>query len=125
MDNARWKVTRRTDPLVKGLQGGPAGRFLRGRLDASGGTFSEAFLSARHGEKVAFAEKTTSYIHAGQAKFDVPFASGKPWQGKPEFDESSQTYAVQIALPVLADGKAIGVLVVGINLSHLETVARK
>ena len=125
MDNPRWKVTRRTDPLVKGFQGSAAGRFLRDRLDASGGTFSEAFLNASRGEKVAFAEKTTSYIHKGQAKFDVPFATGKPWQGKPEFDESSQTYAVQVAVPVLADGKPIGVLVMGIDLSHLEKVARK
>jgi hypothetical protein len=74
---------------------------------------------------VAFVEKTTSYIHVGSAKFDVPFGTGKSWQGKPEFDESSQTYAVQVAVPILADGKTIGVLVAGINLSHLEKVARK
>jgi hypothetical protein len=125
MDNARWKVTRRSDALVKGFQASAAGRFLRGRLEAAGGTFNEAFLNASRGEKVAFVEKTTSYIHVGQAKFDVPFGTGKPWQGKPEFDESSQTYAVQVSVPVLGDGRTIGVLVVGINLSHLEKVARK
>jgi hypothetical protein len=125
MDNPRWKVTRRSDPLVKGFQGNAAGRFLHSRLQAAGGTFSEAFLSASRGEKVAFVEKTTSYIHVGSAKFDVPFGTGKSWQGKPEFDESSQTYAVQVAVPILADGKTIGVLVAGINLSHLEKVARK
>ncbi len=125
MDNARWKTTRRTDPIVKALQGGPAGQYLKSKMEAAGGTFSEAFLSASHGEKVGFVEKTTSYIHVGQAKFDVPFGSGKSWQGKPEFDESSQTYAIQISVPVLDAGKPIGALVVGVNLSHLEKVVKK
>ena len=71
---------------------------------------------------MAFVEKTSSYIHNGQPKFDVPFSSGKAWQGKPEFDESSQAYAVQVSVPVLAEGKPIGVLVVGVNL---EKVTKK
>ena len=47
---------------------------------------------------------------------------GKAWQGKPEFDESSQIYAIQLSVPVLAEGKPIGVLVVGVNL---EKIAKK
>jgi hypothetical protein len=125
MDNAKWKTTRRSDALVKALQASPAGTTLRARLEKSAGVFSEAFLNAARGEKVAFVEKTTSYVHAGQAKFDVPYGTGKPWQGKPEFDESSQTYAVQISVPVLESGKPIGALVVGVNLTHLEKVAKK
>ena len=125
MDNAKWKTTRRSDPVVKQFPANPAGQYLRAKLEASGGAVSEAFLNAAGGEKVAFVEKTTSYIHAGQAKHDVPFTTGRPWQGKPEFDESTQTYAVQISVPVLDGGKPIGSLVVGVNLSHLEKVARK
>ena len=125
MDNPKWKTTRRSEPLVKGFQSNPAGQFLRAKLEASGGTFSEAFLNAGHGEKVAFVEKTTSYIHVGQAKHDVPFSGTRSWQGKPEFDESSQTYAVQISVPVLDGGQPIGSLVVGVNLSHLEKIAKK
>lgn len=125
MDNAKWKVTRRTDPVVTGLQSSPAGQFLKAKLAESQGAVSEAFLNAARGEKVAFVEKTTSYIHKGSAKFDVPFNAGKAWQGQPEFDESTQTYAIQISVPVPADGKTIGALVVGVNLSHLEKFARK
>jgi hypothetical protein len=125
MDNAKWKTTRRSDPIVKELQASAAGQYLKKKVDGSDGTFSEAFLNASRGEKVAFVEKTTSYIHAGQAKFDVPYGAGKAWQGKPEFDESSQTYAIQIAVPVLADGKSIGALVVGVNLTHLEKRTKK
>lgn len=125
MDNPKWKTTRRSDDVVKAFQASEAGRLLKSKLDASGGAFSEAFLNGAKGEKVAFVEKTTSYIHAGQAKHDVPFGTGKAWQGKPEFDESSQTYAVQISVPVMEGGKPIGSLVVGVNLTHLEKVAKK
>lgn len=120
MNNETWKTTRRSDPVIKAFQDNPAGRFLKAKLEQEGSIFNEAFLSAANGEKVAFVEKTTSYIHKGAPKFDVPFTTGKSWQGEPGFDESSQTYAVQISTPVLSDGKPIGVLVVGVNLSYLE-----
>lgn len=125
MDNPKWKTVRRSDAAVKALQQSPAGQLLKSKVEAASGAFNEAFLNASRGEKVAFVEKTTSYIHAGQAKFDVPFTTGKAWQGKLEFDESSQTHAVQISVPVVADGKPVGVLVVGVNLTHLEKITKK
>ncbi len=124
MDNAKWKAVRRSDEMVKGFQTCEAGQFLKQKLAESGELYSEAFLSASHGEKVAFVEKTTSYIHKGNPKFDVPLG-GKAWQGQPEFDESSQTHQVQVSVPVMADGKPAGVLVVGINVTKLEKLAKK
>jgi hypothetical protein len=124
MDNAKWKSTMRSDPLVKEFQNNAAGRFLRQKMRQSNGAVTEAFLNGAKGEKVAFGEKTTSYIHAGAAKHDVPFTTGKPWQGKPEFDESSQTYAIQVSTPVLANGHPIGSLVVGVSLSHFKSAQR-
>jgi hypothetical protein len=125
MDNPKWKVLRRSDSVVTAFQSSPAGLFLKAKLEASGGLITEAFLSGAQGEKVAFAEKTTSYIHKGAAKFDVPFTTRTAWQGRPEFDESAQTYQIQISVPVLADGQAVGALVVGISLSQLERLAKK
>jgi hypothetical protein len=123
MDNAKWKTVRRSDDLVKGFQTCEAGKFLKAKADESKDTYPEAFLSGTLGEKVAFIEKTTSYIHKGVPKFDVPF-SGKAWQGQPEFDESSQTHQIQVGVPVLSGGKPIGVLVVGINLTKLEKAGK-
>ena len=125
MDNAQWKVVRRSDALVKAFQSNPAGQFLRTKMEASKGLITEAFLSGARGEKVAFAEKTTWYIHKGMEKFDVPFNTRKSWQGKPEFDESAQTYQIQISVPVLADAQPIGALVVGVSLSQLEKLTKK
>lgn len=126
MDNARWKTVRRSDPMVQGLIQNPAGQFLKRKIEGSGGTLDKAFLNGSLGEKVAFAEKTMSYLHKGQEKFDAPMSTGKPWQmTKPWFDESLQAYALQVAVPVLDGGKPIGVLVASVPLAHLERVANK
>lgn len=124
MDNARWKTLRASDDVVTSLAGNEAASFLRAKMDASSGLVSEAFLSGAQGEKVAFIEKTSSYIHKGSPKFDVPFTTGQAWQGKPEFDESSQSFAVQISVPVVDAGKNIGALVVGVNLTKLEKLTK-
>jgi hypothetical protein len=124
VDNARWKTMRRSDPAVRQFQTNEAGQFLREHQRQSGGAITEVFLNAAKGEKVAFGEKTTSYIHAGSAKHDVPFGTGKPWQGEAEFDESTQTYAVQVSVPVLDGGRPIGSLVAGVNVSHLRQASR-
>jgi hypothetical protein len=123
MDNTKWRSLRASDAAVKAFQTSPAGNWLKSKIDESGGLISEAFLSAAQGEKVAFVEKTSSYIHKGFAKFDQPMA-GQSWQGNPEFDESSQTFAIQISVPVFDAGAPVGALVVGINLTRLEKLAK-
>lgn len=119
MDNDKWKTVRRSDELIKGLVSNEAGKFLTQKIEESGGVFARAFLSAAQGEKVAFNEKTISYLHKGQAKFDAPMSTGKTWQGPPELDEITQVHHVQVSAPVVSGGKPIGVLVVGINLANL------
>jgi len=123
MDNAKWKTVPENDPIVQGFINNEAGKFLTAEMAGTNGICVSAFLNAAQGEKVAFIEKTTSYIHKGAPKFDVPFG-GKPWQGAPEFDESSQTHQIQVGVPVVSGGKSIGVLVVGINLTKLEKTAK-
>ncbi|MBL8755785.1 MAG: PDC sensor domain-containing protein [Planctomycetes bacterium] len=126
MDNKKWKTLRRRSPEVDVFTTNDAAKALAKQAAATQGIVSEAFLNAQKGEKVAFLEKTSSYLHAGSGKFDKPFTKGEAWQGEPEFDESSQTYAVQVSVPVFdpADAKkAIGVLVVGLNLTQMAKPA--
>ncbi len=125
MDNEKWKSVRRTDDLVKSLKESEAGKFLSRKLSDSDGLYLRAFLNAARGEKAAFSEKTISYLHAGQAKFDTPFETGKPWQGPPELDTVTETRNIQIAVPVLSGGKPVGVLVVGLNVSKLSKADSK
>ncbi|MBA4422557.1 MAG: hypothetical protein C0390_05560 [Syntrophus sp. (in: bacteria)] len=123
MDNAKWKTVPESDAVVKGFINNEAGKFLQAELAKTEGVCVSAFLNAAQGEKVAFTDKTGSYIHKGSAKFDVPFTTGKLWQGKPELED--KIYVIQIAVPVLSDGKPIGALVVEIDGSKLEALAKK
>ena len=126
MDNAKWKTVRRSDPIVQGLIHNPAGESLKKMIATSGDTLDKAFLNGAQGEKVAFAEKTISYLHKGQEKFDVPMSTAKPWQmSKQWFDESLQGYALQVAAPVMDGGKVIGVLVASVPVVHLDKIAKK
>ncbi|HWU40830.1 MAG TPA: hypothetical protein VN203_24540 [Candidatus Acidoferrum sp.] len=125
LDNAKWKTVRRSDDVIKGFTDSEAGKFLTQKVEGSNGLYVRTFLSAAQGEKVAFNEKTIDYLHKGREKFDVPFTSGKPWQGKPELDQPTQTYDVQVAVPVVSGGKSVGVLIVGINLATVEKMVKK
>ena len=40
--------------------------------------------------------------------------------GDVEFDESAQAYLVQVSVPVMEGGSAIGAITIGINLDELE-----
>jgi hypothetical protein len=127
MTNDEWKKLRRRAPEVVAFQTNAVAKLLQAKVESTKGLVTELFLNGAKGEKVAFLEKTTSYIHAGSAKFDVSFTKGTSWQGKQEFDESSQTYQVQLSVPVVVppakEGEkatVVGVLVVGVNLGKLE-----
>ena len=125
MDNAKWKTVPESDAIVQGFITNDAAKFLKEELAKTDGISTGAFLNAAQGEKVAFTDKTGSYIHKGSAKFDVPFTTGKPWQGPAELDDSGKVYEVQVAVPVLSEGKSIGVLIVEINGTKLEEMVKK
>ena len=125
MDNPKWKTVPEKDALVQGFINNEAAKFLKEEMAKTNGICVGAFLNAAQGEKVAFSDKTGSYIHKGSAKFDVPFTTGKAWQGQPELDDAGKTYEIQVAVPVKSDGKNIGVLVIEINGTRVEEIVRK
>ena len=125
MDNAKWKTVPESDSIVRGFMNNDAANFLKEELAKTDGVCTGAFLNAAQGEKVAFNEKTGSYIHKGSAKFDVPFTTGKSWQGPAELDDSGKVYEIQVSVPVLSEGKPVGALVVEINGTRLEELVKK
>lgn len=108
----KWKALTVLDPLVRGFSKNEAGVFLKARKAE---WVTEAFLSDAQGLKVAFLAKTTNWSHRGKPKHDVPM-TGRIWQGEVEVDESSGLQQLQVAVPVLDGGQAIGSLVVGLSL---------
>jgi hypothetical protein len=116
MTQEKWASLTGFDPFVLSFTGNPAAAVLKAKKDAAA---SEAFISAADGTKVAFLAKTTSWIHKGKPKHDVPM-TGKTWQGEVETDQSTGLQQIQVAVPVLDGGKAIGSVVVGLQVARLK-----
>jgi hypothetical protein len=115
MTQDKWKSLTVLDPVVRSFTKNATAEYIKSVKDD---TVSEAFVSSADGTKVAFLSKPSNWSHKGKPKHDEPMA-GKTWQGPAEVDESTGAKQVQVAVPVLDDGKAIGSLVVGLNLTKL------
>ncbi len=120
--DTQWRESKELTALKIALQGNRAGRFLREtvqRLDS----INEAFLTDAKGANVAVYPPTSDYWQGDEEKWAASFnnGNGRVFIGPLELDESTQTYAVQISAPVIDRGRTIGVLVVGVTISYLES----
>jgi hypothetical protein len=115
MTQDKWSGLTVLDPFVRSFTKNDAATFLKGKKTDD---VAEAFVSDAVGLKVAFLSKTSNWSHKGKPKHDVPMA-GKPWQGAVEVDESTGVQEIQVAVPVMDGGKAIGSLVVGLSIAKL------
>jgi hypothetical protein len=116
MTQEKWKALPVLDPFVRGLSKNALAEHLKSKRDES---WSELFVSGADGTKVALFNKTSNWSHKGKEKHDVPM-QGKTWIGEPEVDASAGVEQIQIGLPVLDGGKAIGSVVVGLSVSKLN-----
>lgn len=111
-----WKALTVLDPVVRSFTKNPVGQFLKSKRDD---VVTEAFVSDAAGFKVGFLSKPSNWCHKGKAKHDVPM-TGKTWQGAVETDDSTGLKQLQVAVPVIDNGKAIGSLVVGLSVTKLS-----
>jgi hypothetical protein len=116
MTQEKWASLSVLDPMVRSFTKNDAAMFLKSKKTED---VSEAFISDANGFKVAFLTKTSNWCHKGKPKHDVPMA-GKTWQGQIEVDASSGVQQIQVAVPVMDGGKAIGSLVVGLSIAKLS-----
>lgn len=116
MTQEKWTSLTPFDPFVLGFAGNPVGQFLKAKKNQ---VISEGFVSAADGTKVGFLQKTTFWSHKGKPKHEVPM-TGKTWQGEMETDQSTGLQQIQVAVPVMDGGKAIGSVVVGLQVARLK-----
>ena len=116
MTNEKWSKLTVLDPYVRSFSKNPLGVYLKTKKDDQ---ISECFVSGADGTKVAFLGKTTNWSHADKDKHRVPM-SGKTYVGPIALDESTGLQQIQVGLPVLDNGKPIGSVVVGLNVSKLH-----
>lgn len=115
-----WRATKTLTAFKRSLQRNPAGRFLRRHVRRNP-TYGEAFLTDKRGANVAAYPATSDYWQGDETKFTASYddGKGKVFIGDVEYDESSQTHAAQVSVPVIDQGKAIGVLVMGVQLDYI------
>lgn len=115
-----WKAGK--SPLIEELQSNKVGSFLKNIVVQQSGVYNEVFLTDAQGANVAAFPATSDYWQGDEAKFTNAYAGGKGevFVGDAEFDESTQSNAVQISVPMIYNNEAVGVLVIGVKISTLE-----
>lgn len=115
-----WLTSAADEALKLSMLNSTAADFLRG-LVAAGSAYTEAFITDVQGANVAVAPLTSDYWQGDEDKFrkvtEVP--GGVVFIGPMEWDESSHFNSVQISVPIKQDGSVIGVMIVGVKLSHI------
>ncbi len=119
--DAEWRKVDGLDDQMKAMLASPAAKRML-ELEGTQPYFFEIFLMDNQGANVAMTNKTSDYWQGDEAKWQKSFAEGKGamHMGEVEFDESAQDYLVQISVPVMDGGRAIGALTIGVNLDELE-----
>lgn len=116
MTQDKWKELPVLDPKVRYFSKNPLAEYLKTKKSEM---ITEMFVSAADGTKVAFLSKTSNWSHKGKPKHDEPM-KGKSWEGQIEMDESTGSKSIQISVPVMDGGKAIGSLVTGYSITKLK-----
>ena len=113
------------DPLVAGVLSNDLAVELR-RFRDSFPEHVEIFVTDRNGLSIAYTNRTSDYYQADEGWWQAAYNNGQGavFIGQPEFDESSQTYSVNMAAPLYADdGQSVaGVVRTTLDASALEVI---
>ncbi len=117
-----WIATSELTPLKNAVLTNDVANYFRSLVTFENSIYSEIFLTGRHGETIAAYPLTTDYWQGDEEKWTKAYAggNGEVYVGPVAYDESSKSDSVQISVPVLDKGKAIGVIVVGVKLSYIQ-----
>lgn len=121
----QWRQETQTQkrPLINGVLQRPVSIYLKNLRKQSKGLYTEIFVMDAHGLNVGQSDMTSDYWQGDEEKWLKTFLAGKGavHLGGVELDESSQTFQVQVSIPVIdpdAD-EVIGAATIGINLDLL------
>ena len=82
----------------------------------------ESFVMDNQGALVCLSNKTSDYWQGDEPKFTESYknSQGAVYYGELDYDKSSGEMVIQVSLPVMAEGKAIGAITFGISLERWE-----
>jgi hypothetical protein len=107
--DARWMAGAEAE-LKKAVATGPCADRLRA-LTKVDQFVLEAFLMDNQGALVCATQETSDYWQGDEAKWQKPMKEGlDAFVDEPAYDESTQSYALQLSVPVQRGGARIGAL---------------
>ena len=119
--DARWRADSGLTDYMKAIMETDCAKILY-EIQKSKPYFAEIFVMDRQGANVAMTDKTSDYWQGDEAKFQKSFAGGKGavFVDEVEYDDSALAYLVQVSVPVMAGGVAIGAVTFGIDVDLIE-----
>jgi hypothetical protein len=119
--DAAWMAEKGINAFMRGLlDNSNSGRLKQ--LIGAHAFILEAFVMDNQGALVGLTNKTSDYWQGDEAKFTESYKGGQGavHYGKAEFDKSANATLVQISVPVVKAGKAIGAITFGISIDAWE-----
>lgn len=116
----KWTETSGLDDFMSEILNNGSSEFLKS-LRKDNKYIIEAFVMDNKGANVGMTNKTSDYWQGDEDKFTKCYnnGNGAPFYGKVAFDESTQTYLIQVSVPVIDGGKTIGAVTFGIDFNNL------
>ncbi len=117
----KWQGTPGLSEEMRAIMDNGCARFLR-KVQDSEPFYAEIFVMDNQGANVAMTDKTSDYWQGDEAKFKKAFngGAGAIFVDEVKFDDSAQAYLVQVSVPVMVGGKAIGAITFGIDVDKVE-----
>ncbi|MEM6759558.1 MAG: hypothetical protein AAF601_08780 [Pseudomonadota bacterium] len=119
--DTKWRaeVGTSSTPLISSVMDTDASAHLVDHVEQSGGVIREVFVMDAVGLNVASSAVTSDYWQGDEAKFTETFMVGPDavHVSEVEFDESTQSYLVQVSMPISdpASGAVIGAVTFGLD----------
>lgn len=116
-----WKTElgKPVQPTINSVVTSETSDMLRAQVEAGAGLITELFVMDALGLNVAASGITSDIWQGDEAKFQETYPKGPDaiHVSDVDFDESSQTYQLQVSFPIIdpADGTVIGAVTVGLN----------
>jgi len=119
--DAEWQKTPGVVDYMQALMDSECGKHLR-KLQAAEPCIAEIFVMDNQGANVAMTDKTSDYWQGDEAKFQESFkgGAGAIHISDVKFDDSTQAYLVQVSVPVVDGGRAIGAITIGVDVDQID-----
>lgn len=116
----KWRAG--DNALIGGILQNDLSKFLKDIHQKGAGLYTEIFIMDNKGLNVGQSDKTSDYWQGDEAKWKETYlkGAGAIHISDVEKDESSQTYQLQISLPIVDGEQVIGAATIGVNAEMLE-----